>query len=207
MRFSVPTSLCFAALGLAQSPPQGYGGGNEPVAPGLTFLYRSYAVCGNGLYNTEGPRGIRTAIPILGGNVTGPRIKGQFRDLGADWGVTDVQTGIFSADTRYNLLTDDGANIFLQTSGPAQPSGDLHLRIVFETGDKKYYWLNNVIAVGVLHEVASNATTFTLRIDAWHVSRHEQADLPDGALLTRCLFAKMTSEWNSTTFINGTTYA
>jgi hypothetical protein len=49
----------------------------EPVAPGLTFLYTSLVECQNGLYaGPPGPRGIRTAIPILGGNVTGPRIKG-----------------------------------------------------------------------------------------------------------------------------------
>lgn len=49
----------------------------KPVAPGLTFLYTSLVECQNRLYTgPEGPRGIRTAIPILGGNVTGPRIKG-----------------------------------------------------------------------------------------------------------------------------------
>lgn len=25
------------------------------------------------------------------------------------------------------------------------PDGGLHLRVVFETGDKRYYWLNNVV--------------------------------------------------------------
>lgn len=49
----------------------------EPPAPGLTFLYTSYAECQNGLYSSQGPRGIRTAIPIIGGNFTGPRLRGQ----------------------------------------------------------------------------------------------------------------------------------
>ena len=48
----------------------------EPAAPGLTFLYTCYAHCQDGLYKTQGPRGIRTAIPIIGGNFTGPRLKG-----------------------------------------------------------------------------------------------------------------------------------
>lgn len=48
----------------------------EPPAPGLTFLYTSYAECQNGLYTSQGPRGIRTAIPIIGGNFTGPRLRG-----------------------------------------------------------------------------------------------------------------------------------
>ena len=93
--------------------------------------------------------------------------------------------GIFSADTRYNFQTDDGANIFLQTSGPAQANGDLHLRAIFETGDKRYYWLNNIVAVGVLTNVATYAETFLLRIDVWHIA----------------------SDWSNTTFVNGTTYS
>lgn len=31
-------------------------------------------------------------------------------DIG-DWGVKDIETGMFTADTRYNFRTDDGANI------------------------------------------------------------------------------------------------
>lgn len=48
----------------------------EPPAPGLTFLYTSYAECNNSLYTSQGPRGIRQAIPIIGGNFTGPRLRG-----------------------------------------------------------------------------------------------------------------------------------
>ena len=90
-------------------------------------------------------------------------------------GLTDPQTGIFSADTRYNFRTHDGANILLQTSGPAQPEGGLQLRVLFETGDKDYYWLNNVVAVGLLSSVEDKSErkpgdSFFLRIDVWHVS-------------------------------------
>jgi hypothetical protein len=74
---------------------------------------------------------------------------GKVLDLGADWGLVD-KDGTFSADTRYQLQTDDGAHIFIRTSGPAQPDGHLHLRMVFETGSQKYYWLNNIVAVGIL---------------------------------------------------------
>lgn len=72
--------------------------------------------------------------------------------------------GVFSADTRYQLQTDDGANIFIRTSGPAQADGRLHLRLVFETGSAKYYWLNNIIAVGIL-----KAGSGYVLIDAWQL--------------------------------------
>ena len=76
MHFSRLLSLAsLTALGTSQNTS--LPDSPEPVAPGLTFLYTSLVECQNGLYTgPEGPRGIRTAIPILGGNVTGPRIKG-----------------------------------------------------------------------------------------------------------------------------------
>jgi hypothetical protein len=47
----------------------------------------------------------------------------------------------------------------------------LQLRVVFETGDRDYYWLNNVGAVGVLSPAEGGGEdTFMLRIDVWHVS-------------------------------------
>jgi hypothetical protein len=116
-----------------------------PVAPALEYMYTAYADCKAGLYESQTPKGIRTAIPIVGGNFTGPRLNGKILNLGADWGLTDPRTGIFSADTRYQLKTNDGANIFIQTAGSEQPSGTSHLRVQFETGDKEYYWLNSVI--------------------------------------------------------------
>lgn len=141
-----------------------------PVPPSLEHLYTAFAHCEPGIFTKQTPKGLRTAIPIVGGNFTGPRMSGKILNLGADWGLTDPQTGVFSADTRYNLQTDDGADIYIQTSGAAQPDGKLHLRLVFETGDKDYYWLNFVTAVGILQQVTSYENgSFTLRIDAWNV--------------------------------------
>ena len=119
----------------------------EPKAPSLTYLYTAYVVCATNIYEAQGPYGIRKAIPIIGGNFTGPRLHGEILDLGADWGLTDPQTGIFSADTRYNLRTHDGVNLFLQTTGAQQEDGNLHLKIKIETGDKNYYWLNNIVGM------------------------------------------------------------
>lgn len=78
----------------------------------------------------------------------------------------DNATSVFSADTRYNLVTDDGANIFIQTSGPKQPDGPLHLRILFETGHPAYYWLNNIVAVGILRPWDDGPG---IAIDAWQL--------------------------------------
>jgi hypothetical protein len=88
---------------------------------------------------------------------------GKVLNLGADWGLID-KDGTFSADTRYQLQTDDGAHIFIRTSGPAQADGKLHLRMEFETGNADYYWLNKIVAVGVL-----TAADGYVLIDGWQL--------------------------------------
>lgn len=88
---------------------------------------------------------------------------GKVLNLGADWGLSD-RFGTFHPDTRYHLQTDDGANIFIRTEGPAQKDGTIHLHVHFETGHETYYWLNNVVAVGILR-----AGDGYVVIDTWQV--------------------------------------
>ncbi|OJJ88252.1 DUF3237 domain-containing protein [Aspergillus glaucus CBS 516.65] len=156
---------------------------SQPQTPNLSYLYTAYVQCaGNKLEDPgpSGPAGMRKTIPIVGGNFTGPRLSGQILNVGADWGTTDPATDIFSADTRYNLRTNDGEDIFIRTSGPKSPSGQLHLRVLLETGSKKYYWVNNIVAIGVLTNVGKTANSSLLKIDAWNFA----------------------SDWNTTKFVN-----
>ena len=57
--------------------------------------------------------------------------------------------GTFRADARYQLRTDDGANIYVQVNGPSQGEGHAQSRIILETGNEDYYWLNDIVVVGV----------------------------------------------------------
>ncbi|KAI0021304.1 hypothetical protein F4780DRAFT_738956 [Xylariomycetidae sp. FL0641] len=135
-----------------------------PAAPGLTPLYTMNATLGAPIAVGRGWRGQRTVIPITGGTFGGPRMSGQVLDLGADWGVQDPD-GVFHPDTRYQLRTDDGADIFIQTTGPGQPGGGSHLHCFYETGHAGYYWLNDIVAVGIL----SGGDGYVV-IDAWQVT-------------------------------------
>lgn len=47
-----------------------------PQPPELSYLYTAFVYCKGSLMNEDGPRGIRRAIPIVGGNFTGPRLSG-----------------------------------------------------------------------------------------------------------------------------------
>ncbi|GAA5963371.1 hypothetical protein JCM3765_007005 [Sporobolomyces pararoseus] len=144
-----------------------------PTPPEFKWLYTVFAYCPANLApNLAGPYGVRKVIPIIGGVIEGPYFNGTLRNLGADWGIVDAQTGVFSADTRYEGVTDSGDELYFQTSGPGQIGGGLHLRIKVETSSRELYWLNEIVAVGELQNVGNmtylNETVSILRIDAFN---------------------------------------
>ncbi|KAH7080978.1 hypothetical protein FB567DRAFT_501150 [Paraphoma chrysanthemicola] len=122
-----------------------------PVAPNPILLYSMEAELGEHLELGAVPTGqSRTVIPIVGGFFKGPRMSGKVLNLGADWLLTDAH-GTARPDTRYNIQTDDGTYIYVQTEGPAISEGQVMLRAKFETGvNGTYAWLNDVVAVGIL---------------------------------------------------------
>ncbi|BGO93247.1 hypothetical protein NBRC10512_000100 [Rhodotorula toruloides] len=141
-----------------------------PVTPPeFKWLYTAIVKCPADLLRGDvGPYGQRKAIPIVGGYLEGPGINGTFRNLGADWGVVDPRSGIFTADTRYNAVLSDGSDLYFNTFGPKTQDGSLHLHIKIETGSAAYYHLNHVVAVGVLHNLGhDDLNVSTLRIDAF----------------------------------------
>jgi len=85
--------------------------------------------------------------------------------VGGDWALID-STGNVTANVRQTFKTNDGAYIQIFESGRTQADGSLHVRLTFETGSPKYYYLNNAVGVGILKLV----TNSTLTIDAWMVS-------------------------------------
>jgi hypothetical protein len=134
-----------------------------PTPPGYDFLYTLTCTLGASTSIGNSPRGQRTVIPITGGSFEGPNIKGTVDNLGADW-IWNDSKGIAHPDTRYGLTTNDGAHIFIQTFGSSQSNGLIYLHGLFETGSDKYWYLNNVVAVGIL-----KAGTGTVTIDMWTI--------------------------------------
>lgn len=92
---------------------------------------------------------------------------GEILDLGADWGLIDSR-GTFSVNAYYQIRTSDNVNIFARSQGPPQPgnTGDsLLTRIILETGDESYYWVNNAMIVGV-----TTVGNGFLTVDAWRAT-------------------------------------
>jgi hypothetical protein len=68
-----------------------------------------------------------------------------------DW-ATQRPDGSLKLDVRLNLMTDDGAAILVSYFGiGVVEDGVFKARSapLFETGDERYTWLNNIQAVGV----------------------------------------------------------
>lgn len=112
-----------------------------------------------------GRAGQRRIIPIIGGEVTGPKLRGRVLNLGADW-QTIFAGGLAELDTRYAMETHDGATIEIRNYGFRHGPQDVlaavargeevspdsyymrtHARL--ESGDPRYAWVNQTLFVGV----------------------------------------------------------
>jgi hypothetical protein len=111
-----------------------------------------------------GPFGDRTIFEVIGGEVTGERIRGSIGTGGGDWILAGAD-GYGRLDVRLTLHTHDGANLYVQYFGvieytPAALSAVAGERsseyeehyfrtaLRLETGDERYAWVNPTLFVG-----------------------------------------------------------
>jgi hypothetical protein len=109
--------------------------------------------------------GVRRIIPILGGEVFGPGIRGTIFPCGADF-QTIRPNGLTELEAKYAFAMDDGAIVYIENVGIRfGPKGLLdriakgervdpaliYFRSVpkFETGHEKYRWLMERLFIGV----------------------------------------------------------
>lgn len=111
----------------------------------------------------EIPKGRRNVWTLAGGTVEGPRIRGTVAPVGGEFELVD-RDGVFHIDVRLVIVTDGGANIFVQYFGIASTPpeaidryrrgetvdfGDTYFvtQPRFETSHPSYSWLNHVMAI------------------------------------------------------------
>lgn len=110
--------------------------------------------------------GHRVIADVSGGTVTGPKLNGKVLPGAAgDW-VVVRKGGLLALDVRLTIESDDGALILMTyhgyrhgprevmkrlDKGEAVDPSEYYFRTApgFETGDERYYWMNNIVAVGV----------------------------------------------------------
>jgi len=68
---------------------------------------------------------------------------------------------------RQTFQTDDGAIIQVFETGATQADGTAHVRLTYETGSQKYYWVNSIVAIGTIRPLPVPPGSLT--IDAWQM--------------------------------------
>src|SRR3954471_4104531 len=111
------------------------------------------------------PHGIRSIIPVTGGDFEGPRLRGKVLPGGGDW-LLLRDDGVLELDLRVTLETDDHALIYMTFQGlrhgppeviAALGRGEVvdpasvYFRTLprFETATPAYTFLNRIVTVGV----------------------------------------------------------
>ena len=100
------------------------------------------------------PYGVRTFVPVAGGEFEGPRLRGKILPGGGDW-LLLRSDGVLELDLRITLETDDHALIYMTFQGLRHGTPDdlarFYFRTVprFETSADSYAFMNRIVAVGV----------------------------------------------------------
>lgn len=104
--------------------------------------------------------GNRLFFKATGGTFAGPKLKGKILPTGGDW-FLQLDSTTSKLDVRLLLKTEDEELIYSTYTGfiYSNSNGTNYWRIslFFETGSKKYSWLNHIIAVGVGRGITGKA--------------------------------------------------
>jgi hypothetical protein len=110
------------------------------------------------------PHGVRSVVPVTGGDFEGPRLRGKVLSGGGDWLLLRGD-GVLELDLRITLETDDHALIYMGFQGVRHGPPDViaalgrgeavdptkyYFRTLpsFQTATDKYAFLNRIISVG-----------------------------------------------------------
>ena len=126
----------------------------------------------------ETHEGLRRVVPILGGRISGPRLKGIILPAGADYQLIRPD-GYTTLDARYVAQLDDGAMIYIVNTGVRFGPPDVMARITrgepvdpaliyfrttprFETASPGHQWLTRplFLATGARHPGRVEVTVF-----------------------------------------------
>jgi len=133
----------------------------------VEFLFRMEAKIGSVTSVSPGPQGSRLVLGVAGGTFQGPKLEGNLlAGPGSEW-ATRRPDGTIKADVRLVLETNDGASILMTYNGIASEREGKSRVItgpLFETGDERYTWLNEIQAVGLGEPIESGVAYDVYRV-------------------------------------------
>lgn len=124
--------------------------------------------------------GIRVNFHVAGGQMTGPKVRGSIRAVGADW-LTIRRDGVAILDVRATMETHDGALLYIAYSGMSDLGEDGYqrfldgqigpiLRLVtvprLQCAHPAYQWVNRCQFVGVGE---ADLSTLCVRYDLYSI--------------------------------------
>ena len=121
--------------------------GNAVTSLPVQHLFTMHALLSPPVLVPNAPSGTRVLITVTGGTVRGERVNGELLS-GGDW-VTMRANGVGKLDVRLTMRTDDDAVIYMEYTGLI--GGDRIARVapLFQTGDERYAWLNDIQAIAL----------------------------------------------------------
>lgn len=120
-------------------------------------------------------KGNRFIVPITGGTFSGPDIKGEILEGGADYQLQNQEAGRTEVEAIYCIRTDDGVTIHIRNCGiiyngkDAQGKPQFYFKCApkFEAPmDSKYAWLNNSL---FLCEPSFGGAQGGITLNVWRV--------------------------------------
>jgi Protein of unknown function (DUF3237) len=126
------------------------------AGPGLSFVGEMSAALGPPIDVGTTPHGVRRIVPILAGEMTGPRLAGKLLPGGTDYQIWR-RDGVTEIHARYVVEAPSGAPLYVEATGlrrvPAAimerlyrgeqvDQGAIYFRTVprFETSDPDFAW-------------------------------------------------------------------
>lgn len=110
------------------------------------------------------PEGLRVNAYVSGGEVSGPKLRGKLRPVGADW-LTVRSDGVGMIDVRVTIETHDGALIYVTYTGVLDLGQDGYQKFTrgelpasgtpirtnprLHTSHPDYLWLNRLHCLGI----------------------------------------------------------
>ncbi len=114
----------------------------------VEHLFTVHLDIGEPSYVRGGPTGTKLIVGILGGTVSGERINGEvMANSGGDW-VSVGPNGELRIDVRFTIRTTDEAIIYVAYQG-VLVKGKAICAPLFETGEERYAWINQLQGIGV----------------------------------------------------------
>ena len=152
MKMLIMAALAFWTLGL-----------HGQDVPRLEFFCELKVTLDPAVVVGDTPRGTRRIIPITGGIVKGPNIKGEILKGGADWQVVR-KDGVAELEAHYQFKTDDGTVIYIKNVGVRVATPEVAAKIAkgenvdaslyyfrttprFEAPTGEYAWINDTLFI------------------------------------------------------------